>query len=429
MNIIDQYNAKKISADEAIAFVKSGHRVFLDGNAAMPLALVRSLARRGSELENVELNHLLTFGEDYFREIPGIRNNAWFLGPSIRQAVNENRSDYIPIFLSEIAKLVRSGQWRIDIALIHVSPPDRYGFMSYGVETSITKPCAEAADLVIAQVNPRMPRALGDCFIHVSDVDYIVEHEEDIIEIPMKECSEQEKQIGENVAKLVQDGATLQLGIGGIPNAVLACLGNRHDLGIHTEMFADGILPLIEAGVINNQKKGLHRGKIVSGFCMGSKELYQAIDNNPLFEFHPNHYTNDPFIIAQNHRMTAINSAIEIDLTGQVCADSMGEYIYSGIGGQVDFIRGAARCPDGVPIIALPSTAKGGRVSRIVPTLTKGAGVVTSRGDVHWVVTEYGAVNLFGKNLRQRADLLIGIAHPDFRAELRKESKWAAKDL
>lgn len=424
---MDDYNAKKTTADEAVSVIKSGHRVFMDGNAAMPLALIRALAKRGKELDGVELNHLLTFGENHFSDIPGIRDNAWFLGPSVRKSVNECRSDYIPIFLGEIAKLVRSGDWPIDVALLHVSPPDRYGFMSYGVETSITKPCAEVAKVVIAQVNPRMPRALGDCFIHVSRVHHIVEHEEDIIEIPAKQCSPIEMEIGRNVAKLVQDEATLQLGIGGIPNAVLACLGDRHNLGIHTEMFSDGILPLLEAGVITNLKKGLHNGKIISGFTMGSKDLYQYIDNNPLFEFRPVHYTNDPTVIAQNHLMTAINSAIEIDLTGQVCADSMGEYIFSGIGGQVDFIRGASRCPNGVPVIALPSTAKDGKVSRIQPWLAKGAGVVTSRGDVHWVATEYGAVNLFGKNLRQRADLLIGIAHPDFRESLRKDSKWATK--
>jgi len=427
MSILDQYQSKLLRADEAMGFIKSGQRIFLDGNAAMPMELIRSLVRRGAQLEDVELNHLLTFGDDHFKDIAGVRVNAWFLGPSIRQAVNAKRADYIPVFLSEITSLVRSGSWPIDVALIHVSPPDRYGFMSYGVETSITKPCAEAAKMVIAQVNPKMPRTLGDCFIHVSDVDYFVEHEEDILEITGKESSDVEKIIGENVAKLVQDDATLQMGIGGIPNAVLARLGDRHNLGIHTEMFADGILPLVEAGVINNQKKCLHRGKVVTSFCMGSKELYEAIDNNPLYDFHPSHYINDPVIISQNYRMTAINSAIEVDLTGQVCADSMGEQIFSGIGGQVDFIRGASRCPTGVPIIALPSTAKGGQLSRIVPRLSPGAGVVTSRGDVRFVVTEYGAVNLFGKNLRQRADLLIGISHPDFRAELRKESKWASE--
>jgi 4-hydroxybutyrate CoA-transferase len=420
----EYYKSRIIRPDEAVSFVKSNMRIFLTGNAAMPWTMIKALTKIAPNLENVELNHLLTFGDDPFRQYEGIRSNAWFVGPSIRKSVNECKSDYIPIFLSEIAKLVRSGSWPIDVAIIHVSPPDRYGYMSFGVETSITKPCAEMAKLVIAQVNRKMPRALGDSFIHVTQVDYFVEADDDLFELKQEESTEVEKQIAENVAKLVENGATLQLGIGGIPNAVLNALSNHVDLGIHTEMFSDGILPLLEGGVITNQKKGIHRGKVISGFCMGSRELYDYIDNNPLFEFHPNHYTNDPYLIAQNHKMTAINSAIEIDLTGQVCADSIGDYIYSGIGGQVDFIRGAARCPDGKPIIALPSTAKNGTVSRIVPSLTKGAGVVTSRGDVHWVVTEYGAVNLFGKNLRERAELLISIAHPDFRGWLRKESKW-----
>ncbi|MCS7206079.1 MAG: 4-hydroxybutyrate CoA-transferase [Leptospiraceae bacterium] len=425
----EYYQSRLVSADEAISHIKSNQRIFLTGNAAIPKTLLEALLKIAHTLENVELNHLLTFGEDYFSKYPGIRHNAWFIGPSIRKAVNEGKADYIPIFLSEIAKLVRSGAWEIDVALIHVSPPDRYGFMSYGVETSITKPCAEAAKLVIAQVNRKMPRALGDSFIHISEVDYFVEADDDLFELKNDEFTVVEKQIAENVAKLVENGATLQLGIGGIPNAVLKALENHVDLGIHTEMFSDGILPLLEGGVITNQKKGLHRGKVIAGFCIGSRELYNYIDNNPIFEFHPNHYTNDPYLIAQNNKMTAINSAIEVDLTGQVCADSIGENIYSGIGGQVDFIRGAARCPTGKPIIALPSTAKNGTVSRIVPTLSKGAGVVTSRGDVHWVVTEYGAVNLFGKNLRQRAELLISIAHPDFRSWLRKESKWIEKNL
>ncbi|MFN3604078.1 MAG: acetyl-CoA hydrolase/transferase family protein [Leptonema sp. (in: bacteria)] len=426
---MDYYKSRLVSAEEAVSHIKNNQKIFLDSNAAIPWTLVKALLKKADQLENVELNHLLTFGEDYFSKYPGIRHNAWFLGPSIRKSTNECKSDYIPIFLSEIAKLVRSGSWPIDVALINVSPPDRYGYMSYGVEVSITKPCAEVANIVIAQVNKKMPRTLGDCFIHVKQVDYFVEAEDDLFELKSNESSEIEKQVAENVAKLVDHGATLQLGIGGIPNAVLRALENHIDLGIHTEMFSDGILPLLEAGVITNQKKGIHRGKIISGFCIGSKELYNYVDNNPLFEFHPSHYTNDPFLISQNNKMTAINSAIEIDLTGQVCADSIGEYIYSGIGGQVDFIRGAARCSDGKPIIALPSTAQNGTVSRIVPVLTKGAGVVTSRGDVHWVVTEYGAVNLFGKNLRERAELLISIAHPDFRSWLRKESKWCIKSL
>ncbi|MCB1305094.1 MAG: acetyl-CoA hydrolase/transferase family protein [Leptospiraceae bacterium] len=418
------YESRKISPDQAASHVGNGQRIFLSGNASMPMALIRALASRADDLKDVELNHLLTFGEDPFKDHPGVRDNAWFLGPCIRDAVNEGKSDYIPIFLSEIARLVRSGNWPIHIAMIHVSPPDQFGYMSYGVECSVTKPCAEAAKMVIAQVNPRMPRALGDCFIHVSEVDYFVEAEEELFELPMKEASEVETKIGNNIASLIDDGDTLQLGIGGIPNAVLNALGNHKDLGIHTEMFSDGILPLLSAGVLNNQKKGIHRGKIITSFAMGSRDLYDAFDNNPLFEFHPSHYVNDPFIIAQNHQMAAINSAISIDLTGQVNSDSMGHTIYSGIGGQVDFIRGAARSVGGKPFIALPSTARGGKVSRIVPVLEPGAGVVTSRGDVHYVATEFGVVNLFGKSVRERTRLLISIAHPNFREELEKASYW-----
>lgn len=414
-----------VIASEAIKHINNGDRIFLGGNASIPFSLIRALEKRKGELKNIELNHLLTFGEDPFTEIEEMRHNAWFLGPSIRAAANEGKADYIPIFLSEIASLIRSGKWNIDVALINVSPPDRYGYMSYGVEVSVSKPATEAASLVIAQVNSKMPRTLGDSFIHASEIDYFVLHDEPPVNLPSGKPDETELEIGKNVASLIADESTLQLGIGGIPNAVLASLLDKHHLGIHTEMFSDGILPLLEAGVITNQKKGLHRGKVISGFAMGSQELYDYIDNNPMFEFHPNHYTNDPFIIAQNHSMVAVNSAIEVDLTGQVCADSIGEYIFSGIGGQVDFIRGAARAKNGKPIIALPSTAKGGKLSRIKPFLTQGAGVVTSRGDVHYVVTEYGVANLFGKNLKQRAEALISIAHPDFRAELRKESKWA----
>ncbi len=420
----DHYSSRKVSAEEALRHVKSGQRIFLDGNAALPWRLVNALCARASELENIELNHLLVFGEDPFTPYECLRNNAWFLGPGVRKDVNSGKADYIPIFLSEITALVRSGGWPIDVALINVSPPDRYGFMSYGIEVSITKPCTEAAKLVIAQVNHKMPRTLGDCFIHVNDVHWFVEADEPPLEIKPGESSAVEMEIGRHVASLVEDGSTLQMGIGGIPNAVLKCLGDRKDLGVHTEMFSDGILPLLEEGVINNQAKGFHRGKIISSFAMGSQALYDYMDNNPLFEFHPSHYVNDPFIVAKNHKMVAINSAIEVDLTGQVCADSIGESIYSGIGGQVDFIRGASRCPGGKPIIALESTARKGAVTRIVPRLSPGAGVVTSRGDVRYVATEYGIVNLFGKNLRERAEALISIAHPDFRSQLRKESRW-----
>lgn len=414
------------TADEAIASIKSGDRIFLSGNVTTPDHLVQALVKRSGSLSDIELNHLLTFGEDPFYDIPQVTNNAWFLGPSIRKAVNSGRSQYIPIFLREIATLVRSGHWKTDVALINVSLPDKAGYMSYGAEVSVTKPCAEAAKIVIAQVNSNMPRTLGDSFIHVNEVDYFVFKDEPLTYLPEKESTEIEMLIGQHIANLVEDEATLQLGIGGIPNAVLKYLTNKKDLGIHTEMVSDGILPLLEAGVITNQKKGIHRGKVITGFVMGTQKLYDYVDDNPMFDFRPSHYTNDPFMIAQNNKMTAINSAIEVDLTGQVVSDSIGNTIYSGIGGQLDFIRGAARARNegGMPIIALPSTAKGGKESRISTVVKEGAGVVTSRGDVHFVVTEYGVVDLFGKNLKQRAEALIGIAHPDFREELRKQSHW-----
>ncbi len=420
----EHFDSRTCTAEQAVEKIENGNRVFLDGNASIPWALVNALIARDSQLKDVELNHLLVFGDDPFAGCHGIRNNAWFLGPGIRKAVNAGDADYIPIFLSEIPGLIRGGDWPIDVALINVSPPDRYGFMSLGIEVSVTKPCAEAARIVIAQVNPAMPRSLGDSFLHASQVDCFVQAEEHLLEIPVKAPSSVEMEIGRNVAALIEDGATLQMGIGGIPNAVLAQLDDKRDLGVHTEMFSDGVLRLLERGVITNQKKGKHRGKIVSSFAMGSRDLYDYIDNNPIFEFRPSHYVNDPFVIAQNNKMTAINSAIEVDLTGQVCADSIGDSIFSGIGGQVDFIRGASRAPGGVPIIALPSTAKSGTLSRISARLTPGAGVVTSRGDVRYVVTEYGSVNLFGKNLRQRAEALVSIAHPDFRERLRSESPW-----
>ncbi|MCP5483617.1 MAG: acetyl-CoA hydrolase/transferase family protein [Spirochaetales bacterium] len=420
----EHYTKRSVSAAQAVSHIENGHRVFLMGNAALPSSLVKALIERDRELSEIELNHLLVFGKDPFAGCQALRNNAWFLGPGVREAVKRGQADYIPIFLSEIAMLVRGGEWPIDVALLNLSPPDRYGFMSYGIETSVSKPCAEAASIVIAQVNRRMPRAMGDCFIHVQDVDWFVEADEDLMEIPAAPPSEVEARIGVLVAGLIENGSTLQMGIGGIPNAVLASLDDKSDLGIHTEMFSDGILPLLEKGIINNQQKGFNRGKIVASFAMGAKELYDYVDANPIFDFRPSHYVNDPYIVAQNNKMVAINSALEVDLTGQVCADSIGDDIYSGIGGQVDFIRGAARSPGGVPIIALPSTAKGGKLSRIKTHLTPGAGVVTSRGDVHYIVTEYGCVNLFGKNLKQRAELLISIAHPDFRDELRRESCW-----
>jgi acetyl-CoA hydrolase len=351
------------------------------------------------------------------------RHNAFFIGSNVREAVNEGRADFTPIFLSEIEALFESGQMPIDVALIHVSPPDEHGFCSFGVGVEVTKTAAMKAEYVIAQVNPQMPRALGDSFIHVSNVTYFVPVDTPILELPRVRMGEEHAQIGQNVAELIRDGDTLQMGIGAIPDAVLAFLKDRRDLGVHTEMFSDGIVELVEAGIITGAKKTLHPGKMVASFVLGSRRLYDFLNNNPLVELHPSYYVNDPFVIAQNRNMVAINSALQVDLTGQVVADSIGHTFYSGIGGQVDFIRGSARSKGGRPIIALLSTAKNGEISRIVSEIDPGAGVVTSRGDVHYVVTEYGVAYLHGKTIRERAKALINIAHPAFREDLTRQAR------
>jgi 4-hydroxybutyrate CoA-transferase len=412
------YRSRIATADEALRVVESGQRVYIHQGCAEPEELVRALTRRGPELRNVEVIHLATFGNaDYTRpEYEGIfRHTAFFIAGNVRRAVQEGRADYIPIFLGEIEELFRSGTIPLDVALLQCTPPDAYGYMSLGPSVDCSLTAAQCARHLIVQINDRMPRTMGDTFLHVSRVDAFIESSHPLPEYPRPEITELHRAIARNVAALVPDGATLQMGIGGIPDATLACLRDHQDLGVHTEMFSDGVVELIEAGAINNEKKGIHPHKVISGFALGSKKLFDFIHNNPIFEFHPTAYTNDPFVIAQNHAMVAINSAIEVDLTGQVCSDSLGATMYSGIGGQVDFLRGAARSKGGVPVITLPSTAKGGAVSRIVPMLQPGAGVVTSRGDVHYVVTEFGVASLHGRSLRQRAEALIRIAHPDFR--------------
>jgi len=369
----------------------------------------------------VEIVHLLTVGRaDYIApQMEGhFRHNAMFIGGNVRQAVNEGRADYTPVFLSQIEDLFESGQMPIDVALIQVSPPDAHGFCSFGVGVDTTLTASRQAKLVIAQVNDQMPRTYGDSFIHVNDIDTVVEVSRPLCELKPIEITDVHCAIGKNVASLIDDGATLQLGIGGIPDAVLVQLTGHKNLGIHTEMLSDSVVPLVESGVINGACKSIHRGKIVVGFVLGTKQLFDFVNHNPAFEFHPSAYTNDPYVISENHKMVAVNSALQVDLTGQVCADSIGTYFYSGIGGQVDFIRGASRCKDGKPIIAIPSTAKGGEISRIVPMLDPGAGVVTSRGSVHYVVTEFGVAYLHGHTIRQRAEALIEIAHPKFRNEL-----------
>ncbi len=420
-----RYSDKIKSPEQAVAVAGPGNRVFIGSGAAEPQTLVEALSACPN-ITDTEVVHILTLGVATYTEPKfgeRFRHNAYFIGPNVRGAVAEGRADYTPIFLSEIPALFQSGRVVIDIALIEVSPPDSHGYCSYGVSTDIVKAAAESARLVVAEVNTQMPRALGDCFIHVRDIDFMVPSDRPILEAPQGEADELASCIARHIANLVEDGATLQLGIGTIPDAVLKYLDGARDLGIHTEMFSDGLIALVEKGVITNAEKTLHRGKIVASFVMGSRKLYDFIDNNPLVEFHPTEYTNDPFIIAQNDKMISINAAIEVDLTGQVCADSLGEMFYSGIGGQVDFTRGAARSRGGKPIIALPSTAKNETISRIVPCLKQGAGVVTSRGDVHYVVTEYGAAFLHGKTMRERALALIQIAHPKFRPWLLSEAK------
>ena len=426
MSWVDDYKKKLVTAEEAVSVIRSGDRVYISGNAATPYVVMGALASRKDELDDVELVHVLLMGEDPLSrpEMEGhFRHNSLFVGPADRKAINEGRADYIPIFLHQIPDLIYSEQMPLDVAMLHLSPPDEHGFMSLGVEVLASKAAAEKAKIFIAQVNEQMPRILGDSFIHVSRVQKIVEVSEDLPQLERKPFSEVERKIGHFVAELIGDGSTLQLGIGGIPDAVLSALKGRRDLGAHTEMVSDGVMEAIEAGIITGAKKTFHPYKVILTFILGSKKLYDFADNNPIFEAHPTDYTNHPFNISRNDNMVAINSAIEVDITGQVCSDSIGAYIYSGFGGQVDFIRGAAHSKGGKPVIALPSTAKNGEVSRIVPFLKKGAGVVTTRADVKYVVTEYGVAYLHGKNLQERTVALINIAHPKFRPDLIKDAK------
>ena len=426
MSWVDDYKKKLVTAEEAVAEINSHNRVYISGNAATPYVLMKALASRKDELEGVELVHVLLLGEDPLAR-PGMeghfRHNSLFVGPADRKAINEGRADYIPIFLHQIPNLFYSGQMLLDVAVLHLSPPDEHGFMSYGVEVLASKAAAETAKIIIAQINEKMPRVLGDSFIHVSRVHKIIEVSEDLPQLEKKPFSEVERKIGHFIAELIEDGSTLQLGIGGIPDAVLSALKGRQDLGIHTEMVSDGVMEAIEDGIITGAKKTFHPYKVILTFILGSNKLYGFANNNPIFEAHPVDYVNHPFNVSQNETMVAINSAVEVDITGQVCSDSIGTYIYSGFGGQVDFIRGAAHSKKGLPIIALPSTAKKGEMSRIVPFLKRGAGVVTTRGDVMYVVTEYGVAYLHGKNLKERTEALINIAHPNFKDDLIKEAK------
>jgi acetyl-CoA hydrolase len=431
-NILNIYNKKLTSADDAVKQIKSGDNIVVQPGCAVPLELVRAMVKRKNEIENVTLYHILIVGELPYVEPgmePHFRHKAFFIGANTRKAVHEGRAEFIPIFLSELPLLFKRNIIPVDIALLNLSPPDEHGFCSYGVDVGTIKTAAERAKIIIGQVNTEMPRSLGDSFIHINKIHHIVEHNEPIQELPQvdpnasKEVLMVYDTIGRRVADLIEDGATLQMGIGAIPDSVMRYVRDKKNLGIHTEMFSDGIIPLVQEGIINGEQKSLHPGKIIAGFVLGTRKVFDFIDNNPVIEFHPQEYVNDPFIIAKNKKMVAINSAIEIDLTGQVCADSIGTKIFSGIGGQIDFIRGAAHSEGGKPIIALPSTTKDGQVSRIVPQLRSGAGVVTSRGDVHYIVTEHGVAHLFGKSLKERARELIKIAHPNFRDELTKYAK------
>ncbi|MCC7206170.1 MAG: acetyl-CoA hydrolase/transferase family protein [Anaerolineae bacterium] len=415
------YQSRRCSAEEAVQAIQSNMRVFLTGNCSVPQTLVKALSERAHNLHNVEVTQVLTIGGGRIAapEMEGhIRVNTMFISEDVRAAVNESRADFTPIFLSEIPLLYRSGEFPIDVALVQLSPPDEHGFCSFGVEVGVTKTAAEMARVVVAEINPRMPRTLGDSFIHVSKLTHIVEVDYQLPEVKMGQPSPIQKAIAQHIAELVEDGSTLQTGIGGIPDAVLQDLGDKRHLGIHTELFADGVIDLINRGVITNERKTLHPGKMIAGFVLGTQALYDFIHDNPVVELHPTEYVNDPFRIAQNDKMVSINSAIEVDLTGQVCADSIGHRFYSGVGGQLDFVRGAARSRGGKPIIALPATAKDDTISKIVAELKPGAGVTTTRNDVHYVATEFGVAYLKGKTIRERAQALISIAHPNFREAL-----------
>lgn len=416
---------KFVSAHEAVKEIQSGNRVFVQSAAMTPLELVDAMSLRYQELKNVEVIHIHTEGEAKYTQEPynqSFHTNALFVGANTRKAVNSGAGSYTPMFLGDVHILFRRNILPIDVALIQVSPPDQHGFCSLGVSIDITLPAIETAKKIIAQVNPNVPRTHGDGIIHKSRIDAFVESNSPIYSIEPTEPNETDIKIGAHVAGLVEDGATLQMGIGAIPNVVLSNLGNHKNLGIHTEMFSDGVLPLYESGVITGKEKQIKTGKIVTCFALGSQKLYDFVNENPVVHFKEAGYTNDTAIIRRNPKVTAINSAIEIDLTGQVCADTIGSYQYSGVGGQMDFIRGASLSEGGKPIFALASQTKKG-VSKIVPQLKVGAGVTTTRAHVHYIATEFGVVNLFAKSLRERAKLLISIAHPDHQEELEKQAR------
>ncbi len=413
---------KANTAAEAVQLIKPGHNIFIHTAGATPVSLIKAMTERAEELYDINLYQLHTEGEapyaaPEYEDVFTI--NSLFIGGNVRQAHKEGRANFIPSFLSEVPVMIRGGIIPVDVALITVSPPDSHGYCSLGISVDATKAAIDKAEIVIAQVNSRMPRTHGDGLIHISKFSSYVEIDEELPEHPGHPLTEEEKKIGMHIAGMIEDGATLQLGIGAIPDAVLACLGNHKDLGVHTEMFSDGVIPLLKSGVINNKFKTKHKDVLVSGFMIGSRELYDFVDDNPMIRMLDIQYVNDTSVIRRLPKMTCINSAIEVDLTGQVCADSIGTRMYSGVGGQMDFIRGASLSEGGKPIIALPATTKRGD-SKIVPMLKPGAGVVTTRAHVHYVVTEFGVADLYGKSLKQRTQALINIAHPDHREDLAK---------
>ena len=414
-----------VSPEKAVAAVQSGNRIFIHSVAAAPRRLIEALTARAPSLRVVEIVQLHTEGDAPYAApemAPSFRVNSVFVGPNMRRAVQEGRADYLPVFLSEVPKLFRSGLLGLDVALVQVSPPDRHGFCSLGVSVDASRAAVQAARVVVAQVNRHMPRTHGDGLIHVDDIDFAVEGDDPIPELRHPPFGEVDLALGRHCAELVEDGATLQLGIGAMADATLQALSGHHRLGIHTEMLSDGVVDLVEKGVVTGEMKRVHPGKIVAGFALGTRRLYDFLDDNPAVQMLDIAYVNDPEVIRRNPRVTAVNSALEIDLTGQVCADSIGEALYSGVGGQMDFLRAAALSDDGKPIVAIPSTASSGE-SRIVSHLKPGAGVVTTRAHVHFVVTEHGIADLFGKNLRQRAEALIAVAHPRHRDALTAEAR------
>jgi acetyl-CoA hydrolase len=430
MDLNKLYQSRVVTPEEAVKKIQSGQRVFLTGNCSTPQTVLAALVKHAPNLKDVEICQALSVGPaDYVSpEMEGhMRVNTMFISANIRKAVQEGRADFTPVLLSEFPLLFKNKHLPVDVALVHLSPPDEHGFLSFGIENGLTKSAAESARIIIAEVNQQMPRTLGDSFIHLSRINYIVPVNYQLAEMSMggEGADAITEKIAGFIAELIPDGATMQMGIGAIPDAVLKYLYNKKDLGVHSELFSDGVIDLVDAGILTNARKSLHTGKIVAGFIIGSRRLYNWVDDNPMIELHPTEYINDPFVIAQNDRMVAINSAIEVDLTGQVCADSIGPKLYSGVGGQLDFIYGASRSKGGVPIIALPSTTTtrdGKVISRIVTMLKHGAGVVTSRNHVRYIVTEYGVADLYGRSIRKRAEALIGIAHPDFRESMKREA-------